>query len=93
MLATELGDILGDMGACDRAPLLAPRRGLELQGCPNTFAVDDYNRLQYLVKWKGYDAPTWQPAEDLEHAVEAVRDFHRLNPDRPRHFGLAGACS
>ena len=41
MLATEPGDILGDMGACDRAPLLAPRRGLGLQGCPNTFAVDE----------------------------------------------------
>lgn len=50
-----------------------------------------YNRLQYLVKWKGYDAPTWQPLADLEHAVEAVRDFHRLNPDRPRPPALAGA--
>ena len=45
------------------------------------------------MKWKGYDAPTWQPVEDLEHAIEAVRDFHRLNPDRPRPFGLAGARS
>ena len=50
-----------------------------------------YIWLQYLVKWKGYDAPTWQPVDNLEHAVEAVRDFHRLNPDRPRPFWLAGA--
>ena len=32
-----------------------------------------YNRLQYLVKWKGYEAPTWQPSADLENAQEAVR--------------------
>ena len=50
-----------------------------------------YNRLQYLVKWKGYDAPTWQPPADLENAQEAVREFHRLWPDRPRPPSLAGA--
>ena len=50
-----------------------------------------YNRLQYIVKWKGYNAPTWQPVEDQEHAIEAVWDFHQLNPNRPRPLGLAGA--
>jgi hypothetical protein len=50
-----------------------------------------YRHFQYLVKWKGYDAPTWQPVEDMEHAVEAIREFHRLNPDRPRPATLAGA--
>lgn len=50
-----------------------------------------YNRLQYLVKWKGYDAPTWQPTNDMEHAAEAVREFHHLNTDRPRPPSLAGA--
>ena len=50
-----------------------------------------YRHFQYLVKWKGYDAPTWQPIEDMGHAVEAVREFHRLNPDRPRPTTLAGA--
>ena len=28
--------------ACDREPLLAPSRGLGLQGCPDTFAIDEY---------------------------------------------------
>ena len=42
-----------------------------------------YNRLQYLVKWKGYDVPTWQPVTDLEHSSELVRVFHQLWPDRP----------
>ena len=50
-----------------------------------------YNRLQYLVKWKGYDAPTWQPATDLAHSSDLVRQFHQLWPDRPRPATLAGA--
>ena len=57
MLATKPGDILGDMGACDQAPLLAPRRGLELQGCPNTFAVDEYIRPPSQVT-KSFVIPT-----------------------------------
>ena len=50
-----------------------------------------YNRPQYLVKWKGYDAPSWQPATDLEHSSDLVREFHQLWPDRPRPLALAGA--
>ena len=50
-----------------------------------------YNQLQYLVKWKGYDAPTWQPATDLAHSSDLVRQFHQLWPDRPRPATLAGA--
>ena len=50
-----------------------------------------YNRLQYLVKWKGYDTPTWQPPSDLENAKESVREFYQLWPDRPRPHTLAGA--
>ena len=50
-----------------------------------------YNRLQYHVKWKGFDAPTWQPDYDMQHSTEAVREFHRLWPDRPRPLALTGA--
>ena len=42
-----------------------------------------YSRLQYRVKWKGYDTPTWQPATDLIYSSDLVREFHRLWPDRP----------
>ena len=48
-----------------------------------------YNHLQYLTKWKGYDAPTWQPVENMEHASDAVLDFHRLYPEKPRPVMLA----
>ena len=52
-----------------------------------------YNCLQYLVnlKWKGYDARTWQPATDLEHSSDLVQEFHRLRPDRPRPLVLSRA--
>ena len=35
-----------------------------------------YRRLQYLVRWLGYDAPSWEPAEYLEHAQKLVKSFH-----------------
>ena len=50
-----------------------------------------YNQLQYLVKWKGYDAPTWQSATDLGHSSDLVRQFHQLWPDHPRPATLARA--
>lgn len=50
-----------------------------------------YRRLQDFVKWKGYGAPLWQPAENMEHPGEAVQDFHRLHPDRLKPFALSGA--
>jgi hypothetical protein len=49
-----------------------------------------YNRLQYLVKWIGFEAPTWQTPGDLEHAPEMVREFHQLWPERPRPAALNG---
>ena len=43
-----------------------------------------YRRLQYLVKWTGYDHPTWEPIEDLENAPDHIRQFHENYPDKPR---------
>ena len=50
-----------------------------------------YNRLQYLIKWKGYSAHTWQTPTDLENSSYLVGQFHQLWPDRPRPAVLAGA--
>lgn len=47
-----------------------------------------YPRPQYLVKWLGYDAPTWQPAHDLENAAADVEHFHRLHPNHPVCHGF-----
>jgi transposase InsO family protein len=46
------------------------------------------NPLFYLVKWKGYahddnEAQTWQPAENVEHAHDAIEEFHSKYPSKP----------
>jgi hypothetical protein len=40
----------------------------------------------YLVQWAGhnYANTSWEPAENLEGAREAVADFHRDHPAKPR---------
>jgi hypothetical protein len=40
------------------------------------------NRLQYLVRWKGYteNEDTWEPTENLDHAKDAIRRFHQSHP-------------
>ena len=39
-------------------------------------------RLQYLVKWVGYDEPDWQPAEAVNE-LAAVDIFHQRYPGKP----------
>ena len=50
-------------------------------------------KLQYLVKWKGFEGTseeaTWQPAGDITNADDVVRDFHTRYPDKPRPPGFA----
>jgi hypothetical protein len=43
-------------------------------------------RLQYCVKWKGYpyEERTWEPVSNLEHAKNAISDFHKNHPSAPR---------
>jgi hypothetical protein len=42
-------------------------------------------RLRYLVDWVGYhpDERSWEPVEHVQHAVDAVAEFHRRYPNRP----------
>lgn len=42
-----------------------------------------YRRLQYLVKWLGYDTAFWQPATDLLNASADMERLHRLHPTKP----------
>ncbi|KAG0161693.1 hypothetical protein PDIDSM_5323 [Penicillium digitatum] len=44
-------------------------------------------RLKYTVKWIGYDEPTEEPVEYLDHAREIIRNFHRRYPHKPRLDG------
>ena len=38
--------------------------------------------LQYLVKWKGYNAShnSWEPAQNLEHAPKDIKKFYKKYP-------------
>jgi hypothetical protein len=36
-----------------------------------------------LVKWEGYDEPTWQPVGDLHGCDDGIWEFHDANPDKP----------
>ena len=36
-------------------------------------------RLEYLVKWKGYAEPNWQPAENMED-TKALDTYVRQRP-------------
>ena len=44
-------------------------------------------KLLYLVKWLGYEGTneetSWLPADELSHAADLVKDFHRKYPDKP----------
>ena len=46
-----------------------------------------HSPLRYLVRWTGYqntdEATPWLGWDDLEHANEAVADFHRRYPNKP----------
>ena len=42
--------------------------------------------IQYLVKWKGYSDVhnEWVPATNCDNAKDAVADFHKKFPQKPR---------
>ena len=50
-------------------------------------------RLEYLVHWKGYSEEdrTWEPKSNLSNALEAIKDFHRSNPNAPCTLNMSQA--
>ena len=52
--------------------------------------------VEYLVLWEGYDNEdaTWEPYEHLEKtAQEALKDFHKRYPKKPKDRRVVGAVS
>lgn len=41
-------------------------------------------QLQYLIRWEGYEQPSWEKATNISHATGLVRKYHRDHPDKPR---------
>ena len=43
------------------------------------------NRLEYLIKWKGYptEENTWEPTVNVSHADDLIAEFHEAHPERP----------
>ena len=56
----------------------------EVENLVNSRTLNE--RLEYLVKWKGYDDSenTWEPAGNLQHLTAKIRRFHRLHPAKPK---------
>jgi hypothetical protein len=49
-----------------------------------------YNRLEYLVKWKGYDKSNNQWEEHMQlHAKSKIAQFHRKHPGAVCHINVA----
>lgn len=46
-------------------------------------------KLQYLVRWTGYEETTWEPTENLEGCNDLKKEFHELYPSAPCSTELA----
>ena len=48
-------------------------------------------RLEYLVCWKGYGAADdlWIPAKEATGAKRRIAEFHKQNPEAPKHISVA----
>ena len=45
--------------------------------------LNDIGGIEYLVRWDGFDDPTWEPEENCENSKEAIHEFNNkyLNRD------------
>ena len=41
--------------------------------------------VKYLIKWTGYEEPTWQPYSDISHLEDELRAFEAACPLKPIH--------
>ena len=41
-------------------------------------------KVEFLVKFRGFSEPEWEPAEHLTHCNDALSDFYKLRPDAPK---------
>jgi hypothetical protein len=77
-------DTIGDRNPTEPEPI-------EIEGHPE-FGVKSvldsrvyYRKVQYLVKWEGYDDShnSWEPAANVSNSKELLKKFHKDHPDAP----------
>lgn len=51
-----------------------------------------YNRLHFLVKWKGWpdSENSWEPEQNLENSPESIQEFYKSHPGAPRRLPSGG---
>src|SRR3982074_548013 len=47
------------------------------------YGKGENGRWRYLIKWKGFETPTWQPATDLKGCDEWIWQYHDAHPRKP----------
>jgi hypothetical protein len=79
--------------------ILPPPAPVEIEG-EDEYEVESildsrirYRKLQYLVKWVGYDDLDWHPHSDITHCAELLEEFHNRHPSKPRPHVALGARS
>ena len=62
----------------------------------NTYEVESVldsilrrGKVQYLIRWTGYEYSTWEPFENLIGCKELLLNFHKSYPEAPRSTELA----
>ena len=50
------------------------------------------HQFQYLICWKGFDEGhnSWEPAKNVTHTEEAIKEFHWMNPNIPHKISAMG---
>jgi hypothetical protein len=85
----------------DQAILHAPPPAIIVDDVPE-FEVDSVNDFKmmrkrpfYKVHWKGYPSydDTWEPLSNLDHAKEAIADFHAVHPRIRKPISVCFAAS
>ena len=85
----SLLEIYHESAILGRSQLTPP--SIEINGCEE-YEVESildsrirWGKLEYFVHWQGYpiNERTWEPASNLNNALEKIRIFHHQHPMQP----------
>lgn len=46
-------------------------------------------QVQYLLKWTGYEKPTWEPEENCQNCLELLAEFEEMQAGNPKPVELS----